>query len=139
MLLLIAPLAGCKKALDVYESKAPAVLVSSTNTNGTVSLELRTLSSDLTLVTGIVQRVDLPLLNSPSVAGDKATCILSVPADSIPAHPDYSKVALHYDNHGWFQALKPGMHLVLAFRKSGEFGGMQFPANFIQTNGAANQ
>src|SRR5436305_6576982 len=101
----MALVAGCKSALDVYESKAPPAVVVSTNTNGTLSLTSSGLSSEVVLVTGAVQRVDIPLLNSPSIAGDKATCILSVPAHSIPAHPHLRRVALHYDNHGWLQAL----------------------------------
>jgi hypothetical protein len=139
MLLLMVLVAGCKSALDVYESKAPAAVVVSTNSNGTLSLASRGLSSEIVLVTAAVQRVDLPLLNSPSIAGDKATCMLSVPAHSIPAHPNFRRVALHYDNHGWLQGLDAGTQLVLRFQKNGEFGGVEFPANFIQQNGPANR
>ena len=131
-------LAGCKNALDVYESKAPAAVVVSTNTDGTLSLASRDLSSEVILVTGMVQRVDLPFFNSPSLAGDKATCLLLVPVHSIPAHPDFSRVALHFDNHGWLHGLKPGTELRLRFQKDGEFDGIQLPANFIQLTGAAN-
>ncbi len=121
MLLLMALVAGCKNALDVYESKATAAVVLSTNTNGTLSLASRDLSSKVVLVTGAVQRVDLPLVNSPSIAGDKATCRLLVSAHSIPSHPDTCRVALHYDNHGWLQNLNPGTQLVLRFQKNGDF------------------
>ena len=138
ILLLVALVAGCKNALDVYESKAPAAVVASTNTNGALSFASRDLSSEVMLVTGAVQRVDLPLVNSPSLVGDKARCLLLVPADSIPAHPDSCRVALHYDNDGWLQGLKLGDGLVLRFQKNGEFDGVQFPANFIQQSGAAN-
>ena len=136
MLLLMALVAGCKSALDVYESKAPAVVVS-TNTDGTLSLASRSLSPKVTFVTGAVQRVDLPFINSPSLAGDKATCLLLVPTRSIPVHSDFCRVVLHYDNHGWLQGLKPGIGLVLRFQKNGEFDGVQLAANFIQS-GAAN-
>ncbi len=139
MLLLVALLAGCKSALDVYESKAPSAVVVSTNTNGTLSLASAGLSSEVVLVTGAVQRINLPLLNSPSIAGDKATCMLSVPAHSIPAHPNFSRVALHYDNHGWLQGLNAGTQVVLRFQKNGEFAGVQFPANLFQLTGAANR
>ena len=139
ILLLMTLGAGCKSALDVYESKAPPAVVVSTNTNGTLSLASRGLSSQIVLVTRAVQRVDLPLLNSPSIAGDKATCMLSVPAHSIPAHPDFRRVALHYDNHGWLQGLKAGTQLVIRFHKNGEFDGVQFLASFNQPNGSANQ
>src|SRR5215471_4498567 len=109
MLVLRTFVVGCKSALDVYESKAPpAVLVS---TNGALSLASRDVSPDIVLVTGVVQRVDTPLLNSPSLAGDKATAMLLVPAGSIPAAPDFRKVAFHYDNHGWLQSLKTGTQL----------------------------
>jgi hypothetical protein len=138
ILLLIALVAGCQSALDVYESKAALTAVVSTNTNGALSLAWRHLPSEVMLVTGAVQRVELPLVNSPSLAGDKATCILLVPARSIPAHPDFSRVALHYDNHGWLQDLKPGTKLVLRFLKDGEFDGVQLPTNFIQQTGAAS-
>jgi hypothetical protein len=138
MLLLVALLAGCKSALDVYESKAAPAVIASTNTNGTFSLASRDLSSDIVLVTGAVQKVELPLLNSPSLAGDNATCMLLVPANSIPAHSDLHRVTLHYDNLGWLQGIRAGTQLVLRFQKNGEFDGVQFPANFIQPNGAAN-
>jgi len=139
LLLMVALAAGCKNALDVYESKAPAAVVVSTKTNGMPSLALRDVSSDGVLITGAVRRVDLPLLNSPSVAGDNATCMLLVPARSIPAHPDVRKVALHYDNHGWLQGLKAGAQLVLRFQKNGEFDGVQLSASFVQPNGAGNR
>src|SRR5579864_9555186 len=138
MVLLMALVAGCKDALDVYESKAPAAVVVSTHTNGTLSLASRDVSSEVVLVTGVVQRVDLPLVNSPSIAGGKAACMLLVPAHSIPAHPDFRRVTLHYDNQGWLQGVKAGTELVLRFQKNGEFGGVQFPANFIQ-KGTANR
>jgi hypothetical protein len=74
ILLLIALVAGCQSALDVYESKAALTAVVSTNTNGALSLAWRHLPSEVMLVTGAVQRVELPLVNSPSLAGDKASC-----------------------------------------------------------------
>jgi hypothetical protein len=139
MFLLVTFIAGCKDALDVYESKAPTAVVVSTNGNGTISLAARDLSSEVTFVTGIVQRVELPLVNSPSIAGDKANYMLLVSANSIPAHPDSQRVVLHYDNHGWLQDLKAGMQLVLRFHKHGEFDGVQFPAVFMQQNGTTNR
>jgi hypothetical protein len=139
LLLPVMPLlVGCNTALDVYESKAAPAVVVSPGTNGALSLISRTPSSDVLLVTGAVQQVDLPFVNSPAVGGDKATCMLLVPADSIPAHPHLRRVALHYDNHGWLQGLSTGMQVVLRFKKNGEFDGLQFPANFIQANGAGN-
>src|SRR5690348_1414138 len=83
MVLLVALVGGCKNALDVYESKAPLAVVASTNANGTLSLALRDRSSEVMLVTGAVNRVVSPVLDSPSIAGDKATCLLLVPARSI--------------------------------------------------------
>lgn len=139
MLLLMALVSGCKNALDVYESKAPIAVVASTNTNGTLSLALRERSSEVMLVTGAVDRVAAPVLDSPSIAGDKATCLLLVPARSIPAYPEFCRVALHYDNHGWLQGLTPGAKLVLRFQTNGEFDGVQLPASFIQPNGATNR
>jgi hypothetical protein len=139
LLLMVALAAGCKNALDLYESKAPAPVVVSAKANGMPSLALRDFSSVGVLITGVVQQVKLPSLNSPSVAGDNATCTLLVPARSIPAHPDVRKVALHYDNHGWLQGLKAGAQLVLRFRKNGEFDGLQLSASFIQPNGAGNR
>src|SRR3954467_5924155 len=136
LLLLLALVAGCKRALDVYESKARAAVVVST-TNGTLSLASRAVSSDVVLITGAVQRVDLPLLNSASIGGDNATCILLVPSRSIPVHPDVRRVALHYDNHGWLQGLSAGTQLVLLFQKDGGFDGVQLPAN-LPPNRAAN-
>jgi hypothetical protein len=138
MVLLVGFIAGCKDALDVYESKAPAAVIVSTNGNG-LSLPVHELSSQVTFVTGIVQRVKLPLVNSPSIAGDKANCMLLVPANSIPAHPDYQRVALHYDNHSWLQGMKAGMQLVLRFNKDGEFDGVQLPAIFMQQNVTTNR
>jgi hypothetical protein len=139
MVVLVALVPGCKNALDVYESRAPLVVVASTNANGTLSFALRDRSSVVMLVTGAVHRVDSPVPDSPSIAGDKATCVLLVPAHSIPAHPDFCRVALHYDNHGWLQGLTPGAKLVLRFQTNGEFDGVQLPASFIQPNGAANR
>ena len=138
LILLMALVAGCKNSLDVYESKAPKSVVLSTNADGLFSLASRALSSDVVLVTGAVQRVDFPLVNSPSLAGDKATCVLLVPARSIPAHPDFCRIALHYDNHGLLQGIKSGSELVLRFQKSGEFDGVLLPSNFIQQSGPAN-
>jgi hypothetical protein len=138
MLLLMALVAGCKNNLDVYESKATPAVIVSTNANGTLSLASRDLSFQVVFVTGTVQRVELPLVNSPSLVGDKATCRLLVPADSIPGHPEFCRIALHYDNHGLLQGLKPGTQLVLRFQKNGEFDGVQFPANFMQLNSATN-
>jgi hypothetical protein len=48
-------LVACKNAMDIYESKAPPVVVVSTGTNGALSLASRDLSSDIVLVTGTVQ------------------------------------------------------------------------------------
>src|SRR5438876_10816401 len=107
MLLLMALITGCKNALDVYESKAPLAVVASTNTNGTLSLALRDRSSEVMLVTGAVHRVVAPVLDSPSVVGDNATCLLLVPARSIPAPPDFCTVALHYHHQGSLQGLTP--------------------------------
>src|SRR4051812_18884208 len=137
LLVLLALVAGCKSALDVYESKAKAAVVVSTNTNGTLSLASRAASSDVVLITGAVQRVDLPMINSPAIGGDNATCVLLVPARSIPAHQDIRRVALHYDNHGWLRGLRAGTQLVLQFQKDGGFDGVQFPANPVQPNGPA--
>jgi len=139
LLLMVALVAGCKNALDLYESKAPAPVVVSTKTKGMPSLALRDFSSGGVLITGVVQRVKLPSLNSPSVAGDNAACVLLVPARSIPAHPDVRKVALHYDNHGRLQGLKAGAQLVLRFQKNGEFDGVQLSGSFLQPNGAGNR
>jgi len=123
--ILLVLVAGCKKSLDVYETKKPTV-VASTSSDGTLLLSSRELSSDTLFVTGIVQRVTLPLLNSPSIAGDNASCLLLVPAHSIPARPDFSSVVLHYDNHGWLRGLKVGHEIILRFHKDGEFEGVQF-------------
>jgi hypothetical protein len=139
MFLLLALIAGCKKDLHVYESRATPPVIVSSNASGTLSLASRDVSSQIVLVTGAVQRVELPVFNSPSLAGDKATCRLLVPAHSIPCYPDFSRIALHYDNHGWLQGLTTGMQLVLRFQKDGEFDGVQLPANFIQPSGVTNR
>jgi hypothetical protein len=139
MFLLPALLVGCKKDLHLYESKATPTVIVSTNASGTLSLSPRDVASEIVLVTGAVQTVELPVLNSPSLAGDKATCRLLVPAHSIPGYSDFCRIALHYANHGWLQGLKPGMQLVLRFQKNGEFDGVQLPANFIQPSGVTNR
>jgi hypothetical protein len=136
-MVLVFLVTGCRKTLDVYESKSPSPLVTSTNTNGAVLFSSRQAASDTLLITGNVQRVKLPLLNSPSVGGDKASCLLKVPASSIPEHPDVSRVNLHYDNHGWLQGLTPGTEVVLRFQRNGEFDGVYF-SNFIQPAGKTN-
>ncbi len=139
LILLMPLLAGCNNALDVYESKAAPAVAVATGTNGTPSFASRDLSPDVVLITGAVQRVDPPLVNSASIAGDKATCIVLVPTDAIPAHPHSRRVALHYDSDGWLQGIKAGAQLVLRFQKSGDFDGVQVPMNFIQPNGAAKR
>jgi hypothetical protein len=136
LLLLMPLLAGCKNALDVYESKAALAVTVAFGTNG-ITLSPSNLAPAAVLVTGAVQRVELPLVNTPSIAGDKAKCIILVPVDAIPAHPDCSKVALHYDSDGWLQGIKEGTQLVLRFKKDGRFDGVQFPPNLIQPSGAA--
>src|SRR5262249_5719499 len=103
MFLLSALLVGCKKDLHLYESKATPPVIVSTNASGALSFASRDLSSQIVLVTGVVQRVELPLVNSPSLFGDNATCRLLVPAHSIPCNLDLCRIALHYDNHGWLQ------------------------------------
>jgi len=133
LLLLLALVAGCNSTLDVYESRVAAPVLS-TNTDGTLSIASPDPSSGVTLVTGSVQRVDLPFVNSPSMAGDKATCMILVPAHSIPANPGSSRVALHYDNHGWLQGLQPGIKVVLRFQKSGKFDGVHAPRALPRPN-----
>ena len=132
--ILLLLLVGCQKPLHVYESKTPAIVIS-TNANGAISLNSKPVTSDILLITGAVQRVHLPLLNSPSIAGDKASCVIGIPARAIPAHPEVSKVVLHYDNDGWLQSLTQGSQIVLRFHKSGEFdGAFMDPALFGSPN-----
>jgi hypothetical protein len=133
--LLLMLVGGCQKPLHVYESKKPAFAVS-TNANGAISLNSKPVTSDILLVTGAVQRVNLPLLSSPFIAGDKASCAIGVPARAIPAHPEVSKVVLHYDNHGWLQGLTRGSQIVLRFNKSGEFDGVVVDSALV---GSPNQ
>lgn len=65
-----------------------------------------------------VESVSLPLVNSPSIAGDRATAILRIVSGALPQHPHARRVQLAWDPHGGL-ALEPGAHVSLRFDANG--------------------
>jgi hypothetical protein len=78
--------------------------------------------SDIVAVDGEVVSVRLPMLNSPSVAGERASVSIRVSPGSVPAFPEMRMVTIRFDPYA--NPFRKGQKQVLLFLPNGMFWGI---------------
>jgi hypothetical protein len=70
-----------------------------------------------------VLEVDHPVVDSPSLVGDRSEATLQVTRGSIPGHPGVTRIIMGFDRHNPRSSLIEGQNCVLRFTQEGGFLG----------------
>jgi hypothetical protein len=78
---------------------------------------------DVRDVRAIVDYVELPMFNSPSIAGERAAVTFSVERGSVPAYPECVQIRLTFDPYA--NPFVKGKHFTFQFHPNGDFWGIR--------------